>query len=113
KLNDPNGISIAPEYLDSKIDELHLAYEYSEKKQEEKDELREQREREREDKKAQKQIQDAQKKLNKELDHYKKALVELTAKLSTRKYHGWLCLYNFKYRLFWTRCSKNWRYKET
>jgi chromosome segregation ATPase len=83
KLNDPNGISIAPEYLDSKIDELHLAYEYSEKKQEEKDELREQREREREDKKAQKQIQDAQKKLNKELDHYKKALVELTAKLST------------------------------
>ncbi|WP_227005239.1 DUF4041 domain-containing protein [Companilactobacillus paralimentarius] len=36
KLNDPNGISIAPEYLDSKIDELHLAYEYSEKKQEEK-----------------------------------------------------------------------------
>lgn len=83
KLNDPNGISIAPKYLDSKIDELHLAYEYSEKKQEEKDELREQREREREDKKAQKQIQDAQKKLNKELDHYKKALAELTAKLST------------------------------
>lgn len=82
KLNNSIGIALTFNYLNSKIDELHLAYEYAEKKQEEKEKLREQREREREDKRAQKQIEIAQKKLNKELDHYKKALNELTLKLN-------------------------------
>ncbi|WP_261806116.1 DUF4041 domain-containing protein [Lapidilactobacillus luobeiensis] len=83
KLNDPNGVRLTPKYLDSKIDELHLAFEYSEKKQEEKEELREQREREREEKRAQKEIQDAQKQIDKELDHYIKAVAELKEKLAT------------------------------
>ena len=82
KLNEGNGVRLTSRYLDSKIDELHLAYEYESKKQEEKEELREQREREREERQAQKQIQDAQKKLDKELDHYKKALTELQFKLA-------------------------------
>lgn len=83
KLNDPNGVALTGQYLNSKLDELHLAYEYEVKKQDEKDALREQREREREEKQAQKQIQDAQKKLDKELDHYKKAFSELQAKLDS------------------------------
>lgn len=83
KLNEPNGIRLTSYYLDSKIDELHLAYEYATKKQAEKEELREQREREREEKRAQQEIKDAQKQLNKELDHYKKAISELEEKLAT------------------------------
>lgn len=55
------GFAFSPAYLDSKVDELHLAYEYEQKKQEEREELREQREREREEKQAQKQMHDAQK----------------------------------------------------
>lgn len=82
KLNEPNGILLTQSYLDSKIDELHLAYEYTTKKQEEKEELREQREREREEKRAQQEIKEAQKQLNKELDHYKKAISELEEKLA-------------------------------
>lgn len=85
KLNEPNGIRLTSSYLDSKIDELHLAYEYATKKQSEKEELREQREREREEKRAQQEIKDAQKQLNKELDHYKKAISELEEKLATLK----------------------------
>ncbi|MEN3115111.1 DUF4041 domain-containing protein [Lacticaseibacillus paracasei] len=81
KLNEDNGIRLSPAYLDSKVDELHLAYEYEQKKQEEREELREQREREREEKQAQKQMHDAQKKLDKELDHYKKAYQELQTRL--------------------------------
>ncbi|WP_461213935.1 DUF4041 domain-containing protein [Lacticaseibacillus sp. GG6-2] len=83
KLNDPNGVRLTSDYLESKLDELHLAYEYETKKQDEKDALREQREREREEKQAQKQIQTAQKKLDKDLDHYKKAFIELQEKLAT------------------------------
>lgn len=85
KLNDPNGIILTDQYLNSKLDELHLAYEYEVKKQDEKDALREQREREREEKQAQKQIQDAQKNLDKELDHYKKAFAELQAQMEGLK----------------------------
>lgn len=83
KLNDPNGVHLTNQYFNSKLEELHLAFEYESKKQDEKDALREQREREREEKQAQKQIQDAQKKLDKELDHYKKAYAELQAKLES------------------------------
>lgn len=83
KLNEPNGVRLSADYGNSKLDELDLAYEYEVKKQDEKDALREQREREREEKQAQKQIQEAQKKLDKELDHYKKAYVELQAKLDS------------------------------
>ena len=50
KLNSTNLVSIRKEYLQSKLDELHCAYEYERKKQEEKEELREQREREKEEK---------------------------------------------------------------
>ncbi|MFD1442181.1 DUF4041 domain-containing protein [Lacticaseibacillus hegangensis] len=83
KLNEGNGIELSPDYLASKKDELHLAYEYETKKQQEKEALREQREREREEAKAQKQIQEAQKQLEKDLDHYQKALSEMTEKLAT------------------------------
>ena len=83
KLNEPNGIQLNLQYLNSKIDEMHLAYEYANKKQDEKEALREQRDREREEKRAQQEIKDAQKQIDKELNHYKKALIELEEKLAT------------------------------
>lgn len=82
KLNEPNGVQLNSQYLYSKIDELHLAYEYANKKQAEKEALREQREREREEKRAQQEIKEAHKQLDKELSHYKKALSELNEKLA-------------------------------
>ena len=53
-------------YLNLKFDEMHLAYEYEVKKQEEKEELREAREREREEKKLQKELEKERKKFERE-----------------------------------------------
>lgn len=56
KLNTPNGVELSVDYLQLKLDELHLAFEYEAKKEEEKEKLREERERDREEKKAQAEI---------------------------------------------------------
>ncbi|KRM54594.1 DUF4041 domain-containing protein [Lacticaseibacillus sharpeae] len=84
KLNDPNGVRLTEDYRNLKQDELHLAFEYANKKQVEKEELREQREREREEKQAQKEIADKQKQLLKDLNHYQKALSELQEKMESQ-----------------------------
>lgn len=57
KLNKSIKLSITNEFLNLKLNELYLAYEYERKKQDEKEELKEQREREREEKALQKEIQ--------------------------------------------------------
>lgn len=67
-------ISIKPEYLNLKIEELKLALDFAQKKQEEKDRLKELREQQREEAKAQKEIEEARKKLKKEQQHYQNAL---------------------------------------
>jgi hypothetical protein len=64
KLNERNVITITPQYLDLKLQELDVAIEYELKKQEEKELLREAREREREEKKIQKQLDAEEKKIN-------------------------------------------------
>lgn len=66
KLYEREAVRISLRYLNLKLDELHLAYEYEVKKQEEKEELREAREREREEKKLQKELEREKKKFDKE-----------------------------------------------
>lgn len=74
KLNSYLQLSISTQYLELKLSELNLSYEYALKKQEEKEQQKEERERLREEAKLQKEIEDARKKLNKEKNHYQNAL---------------------------------------
>lgn len=73
KLNDPNGVRLTTEYLDSKLDEAHIALEYALKKEEEKQLLREQKEREREERKLQRQIATERAKYEKDETHFEQA----------------------------------------
>lgn len=75
------SISIRPEYLGLKLEELHLALDFAQKKQEEKDRIREERERQREEAKVQKEIEEARKKLEKERTHYQNALTALNEQI--------------------------------
>lgn len=68
------GIAIYDDYYDLKIQELHLAFEYQQKKQEEKERQKEIRAQEREEAKLQKEIEEARKKIEKEKTHYTNAL---------------------------------------
>ena len=63
------AIQISAQYLDLKIQELHLAYEYAIKKQEEKEELKRIRIEQREQAKLEREIEIARKKLEKEQSH--------------------------------------------
>lgn len=67
-------IYICDAYVDLKIKELYLAYEYQVAKQKEKERLRELRAEEKERAKLEKEIQEARKKIEKEQKHYSKAL---------------------------------------
>ncbi|EJH2078804.1 DUF4041 domain-containing protein [Listeria monocytogenes] len=84
KLNETNSIEISPVFLNLKLDELSLAFEYEQKKQYEKEQLREQREREREEKALQKEINDKKKIIDKDITHYKNMLDELQQKLDSK-----------------------------
>lgn len=81
KLNESVRVSLTPSYLDLKIQELYLAFEYEQKKQTEKEELREQREREKEEKALQKEIYAKKKVIDKDINHFKKIITELQEKL--------------------------------
>lgn len=81
KMNESVKIAITPNYLDLKLQELYLAFEYEQKKQEEKELLREQREKEREEKALQKELQSKKKVIDKDINHYKKMIDELNEKL--------------------------------
>jgi len=59
KLNESNQIVISEDYLNLKLDELHLTHEYKEKKQEEKNEQYEIQRQIREEQKLQKEIEEA------------------------------------------------------
>lgn len=75
------GIRISEKYLSWKIEELHLAYEYQIKKQEEKEEQKRLREQMREEIKLNKEIEEAKLSLTKEQKHFTKALTTLAAQL--------------------------------
>lgn len=83
ELNKPHYIRISGKYLKYKTDELHLAYEYEQKKQEEKEILRQEREVLREQAKVAKEIEERRKELYKEQSHYNNALLRLEEQLTS------------------------------
>ena len=85
RMNKRNTISISEQYLELKIQELELAYEYAVKKQEEKEERRRIRERLREEAKLRKEIEEARQVLYKERRHYTNALIQINKRLDKCK----------------------------
>ena len=83
KLGSIMQISISSEYFNLKIDELHLAYEYQLKKQDEKEEQRRIREELREQAKLEKELEDARRNIVKEQTHYQNALDKLKKQLES------------------------------
>lgn len=77
KLNEPNRVELKVEYLNSKIDELYLYFEYLQKKQEEKEEQAALREQMREEARVQKEIEKEKKKIEKEKIHFNTELDRL------------------------------------
>lgn len=85
KLGTVMNVYITQAYINSKIDELYLSFEYQQKKQQEKEEQRELRAQQREEAKLKKEIEEKRKKIKKEQTHYQQALKNL---LSQIKEHG-------------------------
>lgn len=81
KLGSTMSISIAQEYANLKIQELHLAFEYQMKKQQEKEEQKEARAQMREAAKLQKEIEAQRKKFEKEQSHYQSAYSKICEQL--------------------------------
>lgn len=79
------NISIASAYLDLKLEELHLCYEYQVKKQQEKEEQKRIREQMREEAKLLKEIEEMKLKIEKEEKHFDKALDALEDRLQKAK----------------------------
>lgn len=74
-------ISIASSYLDLKLQELYLCYEYQVKKQQEKEEQRLLREQMREEAKVQREIEEMKLKVAKEEKHFARALETVNAQM--------------------------------
>lgn len=85
KLGTIMSIYINQSYIDSRIDELYLAFEYQQKKQQEKEKQRELRAQQREEAKLKKEIEEKRKKIKKEQTHYQQALKNLLIQI---KEHG-------------------------
>ena len=81
KLGKTMQLHITPSYINSKINELHLAFEYQQKKQEEKEAQKEARAELREAAKLQKEIEAQRKKIEKEQNHYQTAYDKLIKQL--------------------------------
>ncbi len=81
KLGKTMGLMITPKYINSKIDELYLAFEYQLKKQEEKEAQKEARAELREAAKLQKEIAEQRKKIEKEQSHYETAYAKILKQL--------------------------------
>ncbi len=75
------SITISHDYLDLKLQEMYLVYEYQVKKQEEKEEQKRIREQMREEAKLLKEIEAMKAKIEKEEKHFVKALEEVNEKL--------------------------------
>ena len=81
KLGKTMSISIAPGYIRLKIEEVKLALDFQQKKQEEKELQKELRVQEREEAKVLKEIEEERKRLIKEQSHYQNALKSLLAQI--------------------------------
>lgn len=82
KLGQMLSISITNEYYDLKRQELSLALEYQQKKQEEKEQLKSARAEQREQAKIQKELDEQRKKIEKEQTHYQTAYEKLNQQLA-------------------------------
>lgn len=82
-INEENCISISSQYIDLKIQELQLAFEYEMKKHEEKEEQKRIREQMREEAKLLKELEEARKNIEKEQKHYANALIKLNKQVET------------------------------
>lgn len=82
KLGAVMGVSITTAYYQLKIEELYLAFEYAQKKQEEKDAQKEARAQMREAAKLAKELEEERKKLEKEQTHYQNALAQIQKQLA-------------------------------
>lgn len=85
KLCGSYGIGIPAEYVDLKVEEAYVSFEYAKFKEEEKERLRELKAQEREAKKLEKEIEAERKKLEKEQQQYSNALADVLAKIKTAK----------------------------
>ena len=81
KLGTIMKVAITDKYYRLKVEELHLAYEYQLKKQEEREAQKEARAEMREAAKLQKEIEEQRKKIEKEQTHYQKALIVVMKQL--------------------------------
>ena len=82
KLGSIMSIAVTGRYIDAKVKELRLAFEYQQKKQEEKEALKAAREEQREQAKIQKEIEEQKKKIEKEQTHYQTAYSKLLKQIS-------------------------------
>ena len=82
KLGKMMSLYVTSQYINLKIDELHLAFEYQQKKQEEKELQKAARAEMREAAKLQKEIAEQRKKIEKEQTHYQTAYEKLLKQLS-------------------------------
>ena len=83
KLGNLMHIVITRPYYELKIQELYLAFEYQQKKQEEKEAIKEARAEMREAAKLQKEIDEQRKKVEKEQAHYKNALLQVLKQIDS------------------------------
>lgn len=81
KLGKIMSISISQQYISLKIEEVKLALDFQQKKQEEKERLKELREQQKEAAKVQKEIEEERKKLAKEQAQYQNALSRILAQI--------------------------------
>ena len=84
KLGTIMSISITQPYLDAKVKELRLAFEYQQKKQQEKEELKAARAEQREQARIQKEIEEQRKRIEKEQTHYQTAYEHLQLQLQQK-----------------------------
>lgn len=83
KLGSVMDISVPDSYIQLKVKEAQLAYEYTVAKEKEKEEIRALKEQEREEKRVQKEIEDKRKLLRKEQKKYEQALADLREKMES------------------------------
>jgi hypothetical protein len=85
KLTDMQRVSITKEYLNLKIEELYLKYEFEQKKQEEREEQLAIKERMREEAKVLKELEKAKEKIEKEEKHFMQAIEKMNKQLDNAK----------------------------
>ena len=82
KLGSIMNIAVTNQYINAKVKELRLAFEYQQKKQQEKEELKAAREEQREQAKIQKEMEEQKRKIEKEQTHYQTAYEKILKQIS-------------------------------